>query len=574
MKKLISLTLVLTLIFAVMAPVSSVFAQETANADLTPIIYVRGNGNRLYNADNKIIASDISHITLGGDGEDTKDTIIETASNILLPLLTEGLIFDKWDNYGKAVYDELSPLLDEAILDGDGNPRYGTGIGKGAENANKWKAKQKFTDENGLYVVRDYEHDTREYSFAYDWRLDPFHSADLLHEFVTTILETTGAKQVSFVSRCLGGAVLNAYLVRYGELGHIKNVLYGDTLAMGCSSISKGFSGQVEFDSENLQRYEGQLTHCAEIGEGVGFEIPLLADEIIQRTLDLFNQVGATDKLLEPIESLYNRLYKALIPALFQSFGYGSMPAYWATVYEEDFDLALEVMFGEEGSEARTYYAGLIEKITYYRENVTSKLPGLYEEFAKPVEDGGYGVHIGTVSKYGYLNPPAIKDSDALNDATVNLSDASFGATTVKVGRTFSDDYIAQRTAEGKGKYISPDKQVDTSTCVFPDTAWVIKNQHHGYGDTIFEIAYEFCNGTNVTVETSSFPRFMMFDEYTETWTPMTEDNCADFDFMTRPEIKPTTETRLVSLMRFFTAIIELFTKLFKGELDFSNLFG
>ena len=573
MKKLISLSLVLTLLFAVMAPMTTVFAEEADTSKLTPIIYVRGNGNILYNGDGKPIASDFGQISLGDSEEESKDKIVETASNILLPFLTEGLIFNKWDNYGKAIYDEISVLFEEAILDGDGNPRYGTGIGKAAERANTWKTKQKFIDENGLYIVRDFENESREYSFTYDWRLDPFHNADLLHEFVTAILDTTGAEQVSFVSRCLGGVVLNAYLVSYGKEGLVKNVLYGDTLAMGSTSITKGFSGQIEFDAENLQRYEGQLNHCAEIGEGLGFEIPLLADEIIQKTLDLFNQVNATDKILEPIESLYNRLYKALIPALFQAMGYGSMPSFWATVYEEDFDLALKVMFGEEGSEARTYYAGLIDKITNYREKVTSKLPGLYEEFAKPIEEGGCGVHIGTVSKYGYLNPPAVKDSDALSDATVSLSDASFGATTAKVGRTLTDDYIAAHF-EGNGKYISPDKQVDTSTCIFPDTAWVIKNQHHGYGDTIFEIAYEFCNGTNVTVEKSSFPRFMMFDEFTETWSAMTEDNCADFEFMTRPEIKPTTETRLVSFMKFFTMILEFFTKLFKGELDFSNLFS
>ena len=567
MKKLISLTLVIVMLFAVMAPVATVFAQEAEISSPTPIIYVRGNGNRLYNANGDLIASDFGHISLGEDGEDTKETIIETASNILLPFITEGLFFDEWDNYGKAIYDEISPLFEEAILDGDGNPRYGTGISKAEKNANEWRANRNAINADGTYNVRDYD-------FTYDWRLDPFYNADLLHEFVTKILAKTGASQVSFVSRCLGGVVLNAYLERYGHLGQVKNVLYGDTLAMGCTAITKGFSGQVEFDSENLQRYEGQLIHCAELGEGVGFDIPLLADEIIQKTLDLFNQVNVTDKFLEPIESLYNKIYKALIPALFHAFGYGSMPAFWATVYEDDFDLAMNVMFGDEDSEARTYYAGLIEKITYYREHVTSQLPDLYEKFAAPVEDGGYGVYIGTVSKYGYLNPPAVKDSDALNDATVNLIDASFGATTAKVGRTLSDDYIADRVAEGKGKYISFDKQVDTSTCLFPDSSWVIKNQHHGFSDTIYEIAYEFCNGTKVTVETSSFPRFMMFDEFAETWSPMTEDNCADLDFMTRAEVEPTTATKLSALMRFFTMILNFLTKLFNGKIDFSNLLG
>ncbi len=554
MKKLISLILVTLMLFSVMAPLVSVSAE--GNEEATPIIYVRGNGNRLYNDKGEMIATDFGHVNLGDDGEETKSKIVETASNILLPFITEGLIFDEWDNYGKAIYDEISPLFEQAILDGDGNPCYGTGISKSEANANAWRSGKNFINKDGTYNVRDYD-------FVYDWRLDPFYNAKLLHDYVTKILKATGAKQVSFVTRCLGGVVMNAYLVEYGHLRQVKNVLYGDTLAMGCTSITKGFSGQVEFDSENLQRYEGQLIHCAEIGEGVGFAIPGLADEIIQNTLDLFNQVDATDKLLEPVESLYNKLYKALIPALFHSFGYGSMPSFWATVYEDDFDLALKVMFGEKGSEARTYYSGLIEKITTYRERVTSKLPSLYTTFSEE-----YGVHIGTVSKYGYLNPPAVKDSDALNDATVNLSDASFGATTAKAGRTLSEKYISAQIADEKGKYISPDKQVDTSTCMFPDTAWVIKNQHHGFSDTIYEIAYEFCNGTGVTVETSSYPRFMMFDEFTEVITEMTEDNCADLEFMTYAETKPTIMSRLVAFFKLLTTFINLFTRFFDRSAD------
>ena len=98
MKKLISALLVAVTLFVVMAPLSSVLAAEAETSEATPIIYVRGNGNRLYNDKGQLIATDFGHISLGDGDEDTKDTIIETASNILLPFLTEGLILDEWDN--------------------------------------------------------------------------------------------------------------------------------------------------------------------------------------------------------------------------------------------------------------------------------------------------------------------------------------------------------------------------------------------------------------------------------------------------------------------------------------------
>ena len=79
----------------------------------------------------------------------------------------------------------------------------------------------------------------------------------------------------------------------------------------------------------------------------------------------------------------------------------------------------------------------------------------------------------------------------------------------------FAEHNIQKRTAEGKGKYISFDKEVDTSTSTFPDTTWIIKNVHHNRFSTEVEIATEFCRGTNVTVESSNYPRFIMYDEFT-----------------------------------------------------------
>ena len=219
-------------------------------------------------------------------------------------------------------------------------------------------------------------------------------------------------------------------------------------------------------------------------------------------------------------------------------------------------------MFGKEGSEGREYFTGLIEKITIYRERITAKLPELYDTFTKE-----YGIHFGVVAKYGYINDPITVGRYNLSDGLVCVKDDAFGATTSKVGSTLSESHIQNRKAEGKGKYISFDKEVDTSTSRFPDTTWIIKNVDHNRFSTEVEIATEFCRGTNVTVESSSYPRFIMYDEFNKSWSPMSESNCADYSFLSKPEEKPTTETKLVSLMNFFTAILNFFRKLFSGEL-------
>lgn len=550
MKKFISVFLTAMMLFTAFYPVVSASAAE---AQATPIVYLRGNGEKIYNADGEEVAADIGDITVSDNGEDSKNKIVEAAVNILLPFLGEGLLNNEWDNYARAIYDEISPLFDDAILDGNGNPRNGTGVHPDALKASEANANKNLI-KNGQYGFFAY-------MFCFDWRLDPYEHVDRLHSYIETVMKSTGKKQISLASRCLGGSLLNAYLEKYGHLGHIKNVMYCETLSDGCNVISKGFSGQINIDTKSLQRYEGQLTYCDKIGFGIGFEVTEIVDEIIVNTLDILTQTGAMDIFAGKTQELYAKLYKALIPAVFHSIGYASQPIYWTLVEEEDFDLALEVMFGEEGSEARTYFAGLIEKIQNYRAKVTSQRDKLYEKFS---ED--YGIHIGVIAKYGFLNAPFTEGYDDLSDSLVSLKDSSLGATCAKVGSVLDEKYIENRIIEGKGKYISPDKKVDTSTCKFPDTTWVIKNVHHDDFDPICRVlAEKFLNGTEVNVENSGFARYRINDYDAITVEDMTEENCADLEFINRPEPEPDLMSKLASLMRFVTTFFKFIIALING---------
>ncbi len=551
MKRIISLILTLIMIVTLAAPVA--YAAEAQN-EITPIIFLRGNGEdiRYENGAGELVLDEIDQVL--GSIEFEKEGFMRELTNILIPFITKGLPRDEWDECRKAIYTAISPFFDQCIMDGDGNPRLGTTISTQAQ----W---------NNLNPNVNNAYSAGNLAFHYDWRCDPYENADLLDAFVDRVLAATGKSQVSFVSRCMGGTLLNAYLERYGHTGKIKNVLYGDTLGGGSTILSKLFSGKVSIDGKNTQRYLGQLEYCAQIGQGVGFALPELLDEIVTTTLDLFTQVNVTDVLGDKIEGLYNELLIMIFPALMHATGYATTPNYWTCVREEDFDEAMLLMFGEEGSEGREYYAGLIDKITYYREHVTAK----GDDFVK---DMSAYAHIGSVAKYGFLNVSLVEDNDIHSDALASLEHATFGATVAKVGTTLSDDYIAARVAEGNGKYISPDKVVDTSTTAIKDATWVFKNAHHNHADMVFAIANVFCKGTNVTVENSGFARFNMYDVATNKWTEMTEDNCdVELEFMTRAEKEPNLMTKLAAGLRFLTMIFKLLTKVISGEISF-DAFG
>lgn len=552
MKKLISLSLVLIMLFAVMAPVASVSAAN----ERTPIVYIRGNGDGLYYEDGTLCVAQFEDLTLGGDDGIDKDTIVETVFNILIPFVTEGMLFDKWDNYGKAIYDELKPLFPDAGLDYNGNPTKGTGVHPDVMAKSIAASKSTWN-----YVYNG------QYAFAYDWRLSPYDHVDRLHEYVLQVLRTTGQDQVSMYCRCMGGSLLAAYLEKYGDTGLIKNVIFCDSLQNESTLFSKAFSGQIEFDAKTIERYAGQVDFLGATGDGVGFTFGDVLYEIVFKTMDFFNQINVTDKALDEVEALYERLGKALMPALLHAFGMATQVNYWTEVNNKDMDAALDLVFGKEGTEYRVKYKGLIDKILYYREHVSSDLEGFYDSLDKN------NIYYGIIAKYGFMNMPLVKDADLLSDSLVSLTHCTFGATTAPIGQKLSEDYIAGVSEENR-KYIAPDKQVDLSTARVPDRTWILKNAHHDVIDCLEPVIWEFLNGTNETVDTvTAGSQFMVFDYETLTATKMTEDNCADYEWITRPVEEPTTATRMSAFMRFFTMILNFFTKLLNGEFSFSDIF-
>ncbi|MBE6775895.1 MAG: hypothetical protein E7543_06870 [Ruminococcaceae bacterium] len=549
MKKLISVILALVMLFTLMAPCASAVTEERL-----PIVYIRGNGETIYGPDGNPVGARLEDMM--GEGEDgiagvDKDAIVEAAVNILLPLLTEGLIFDKWDTYGRAIYDEVAPLFKNAALDSEGNSPEGVGVSQ--ERLKQSEAKSK-TDTK-YYNLYDYE-------FCFDWRLSPYDHVDRLDEYIQNIKAATGKSQVCIYVRCFGGSLAMAYLEKYGSKKDVARVMFTDVLSNGTAVVSDAFSGKVEFDAAYVQRYLGQLEQCDALDVGQGFTLTGLTNEIVFKTLDLFTKTGTADMLLDGVEGLYEKLYKSLLPALCFATGIATQVNYWTCVYEEDFDAALDVMFGSE--EAQEAYPGVIRKIKEYREKVTSKLPELYKTFS---ED--YGIRIGVSAKYGYMNVPFIESMHDMTDSLVSVKDAAFGVTCADINTVLSDKDIAGVDE----KYISADRKINTSTCIFPETTWVIKNAHHDCWELSDAIGLQFLRSKDMTVDSyAQYPTFMRFYEETRTYEPLTTENCEDYDWYSLAEDEPTTESILVSMMRWFKMIFEILTKLLKGELELGSL--
>ena len=118
------------------------------------------------------------------------------------------------------------------------------------------------------------------------------------------------------------------------------------------------------------------------------------------------------------------------------------------------------------------------------------------------------------------------------------------------MGKTLSEEYLSDKDP----KYISPDKQVDASTCLFPEKTWFINClKHSSYHDSLDELSdIILYSSEEVTVDTlEKYPRFLKFDYKSESVSENKAENNNIF-------------------IRFFKAILDFFETLKKF---FSKIF-
>ena len=553
MKKLVSAVLIIIMMLTCAAPAFAAGVVEEL-----PIILLQGDGTQIYVPDETAPNGERNVWDSLFDGVGS-DKIVESVANVLLPFLTEGLLFDQWDNYYDAFYDEIAPIFDPLRLDGDGNPRYNSGLGKADLKNNETVCNQNPAKwQGGKYKATNYV-------FLYDWRLDPLSYVEDLHSFIQKVMKATGKNQVNLAANCLGGSYILAYLEKYGDKGHIKNVFFNTTVGNGTDLLTDAYCGDIILDFDAIERFLYQnVQKDGETVAGLLRTTPFI-NELILTSYDLLSQTHVLDGLGITFDELYQKIYTGLVPKLAIAI-FATMPGYWSVILPERYEEAKGFVFGEEGDEMYEEYEGLIAKLDNYYNTVSSNKLAIIEKCQAA------GVHFGATGKYGYQLYPFVKSQNELGDQLVDLEHSSFGATcAANVHSTLSDEYISTRDS----KYISPDKMVDASTSLFKDSLWIMKNLSHDNTALDYELIEAFCRNTEFTVDSDPrFPQYMILlpetmerdpetgalDNSTGTIVPMTEENCHLSLWDEIPEDaqeEPTIASRIAAFFRWLTAMIK-----------------
>lgn len=447
-KRALSILVAFALVLALLMPMASAASAKSARCacGAVPEIYIPGWNSTIY--------------YMEGTPEQRNASFVNT-DNIyfglgrLLRGFGLGLLNWDWDFVADGVGWLLTALFDETRMTADGRSVHPV--------SHHWKLNP--------------EQDHREnlsYRFGYDWRIDPMEAARQLNDFIQAVKAQTGHDKVGVFGDSQGTCIAMAYLATYG-VRDLDSFVLGVGAFNGVTVVGEMFCGKLHIDSKALVNYLSIL----------------IGDDFVNSLLGGARKIGLLDTIIEPIEygflpKVIDRIYDQYLMDLF-----GNFPSIWAFVEDEYFEDAKTHMLNGREKE----YAKLTGEIDDYHYNVMAKSGELL------LGAKAKGVKVALMAGYNLAAIPVTETCAYQCDNLVPTANASAGATVAPYGE------VLPLT---EGKYLSPDRIIDASTCLLPDTTWFFKDNPHGVG-AMGELRRWFMQGPKgQTVFTDPrFPQFM-----------------------------------------------------------------
>lgn len=473
MKKKISFRLLAVVMALVvcLVPMLAVIANAQGEESV-PIISIHG-----------LMASDVWVDPNDPDSElawpPSKDLILEAVKSAV-PAIANIAITKDWQKFGDDVCDIAKKMFAPIYCGEDGSVVNGSGI--------------RFTYPAPEKIEKD-----SIVNFRYDWRLDPVEVAAQLDKFIDYVLECSGAETVKISCHSLGGVITNSYLTIYGD-SKVSGVCFNSTAIFGQKYIDELMTGKIVLNADSLQFFLGYALDYNEYKTLINEIIAVLRAAGL---LDVIANLGNTI-----VENILEQAAREVLAPMF-----GGWPSIWAMIKDGDIqeseDFCFNVIYKDVDRSA------LKAKIDRYNTVVRP-----YKESNLKKLNNDASVYV--VSRYGYCSIPITPSWDIVSDGVVDSVSTSFGATIAPYGQTLSEEYLAKADP----KYISPDKTLDASTCLFPEQTWFIKDmQHANNPDSLEEMMYTFLRyDGQATVDTfDRYPRFNQYDYVNDVISPYTE---------------------------------------------------
>jgi len=484
MKKVLSIFLAavitLSVCFTASAAASPEHNADTCDSD--PVVIVRGMDfmNILLDpgTENERLVNDISFKTLA-----------PWAGKILLSLASDGK-----DAALETVIDAAYDLFKYNTMDKTGHPVYNTGMESYPESVDNYEIflKEDKYEYGSAHTFIDNLPQGHTYMVTYDWRLDPLEVADNVNAVVETALRETGHSKVKIVCSSMGGIMTVAYLTKYGY-DKVERCLFMSSTFCGAQIATDLLTGGIEITPQTLYNLVSSY-----VSDNV----------ILSKLVSLVYKAGLFDSVTKItdyiIDNYKDEVYEKVLTPIF-----GCTPAIWGLIQYDDFDEAVNYMFGENADE----YSEIIAKASALREMMHNR-DALLEEMMDN------GVKVAVVSNYGLPMMPIYSGAVLTGDRILEAPMTSGYATIANYGQTLGDDYKAADES-----LVSPDNMVDLSTALLPEYTYMVKYAPHvasSYGTDYGEFLLYLVTADDLKAGANEkYPQFMISDEKNESLAPL-----------------------------------------------------
>ncbi|MBP9988660.1 MAG: hypothetical protein KBT46_04100 [Ruminococcus sp.] len=481
-KTAISIVLCLLLSLSVMLPC---FAKE----EKTAFIVVSGmNTVPLYCSDERVFGPEASVIT--------------SAVMKSLPSVMQFLVERDYDKLANGLLPAVRSMFEKLSCNPDGTSKYDIScekfFGRAADFASTFENEE--TDEFAL-VRSGMEAFGAEntYFYNYDWRLSPLDDAEELHDYIEMVKSKDNYDRIVLAAYSMGGTVVCSYLYKYGS-SDIDTLALCSTAFQGTTSVGTLFTGEFCFSMSGLMRRFAELAR----------------DNFWENFLNTFNKVLNASGINESIENIANDMSYKMLDKIYSEvitpvFGY--LPGLWALCDSERFETAKENILDT------TANAELIKMIDEYKYNVQDKAFELLKDAEKDT-------NVYVIAQYNRQGLPVSKAAATSNND--NLIDTEFesgGAVCSLLGQTLPDGYV--QAVDCGHNHISYDKNIDASTCMFPEQTWFIRDMMHvdyPYGEAADFIIWLMQSENQLTIHSNArYPQFMIYSYDNNTLSPLDE---------------------------------------------------
>lgn len=469
MKRLMSVILAAGLIFSLCTPA---FATKSCNCGYTPVIYIPGFGEPIYNELNSPEPVSVF--------PPSDDAIAKSVPDLLMAVMG-GLLVGNDRVFGKYAIKGAEKMLGPAALNPDGTAAENSGVDFDGVEEDLHKIAHTLTDE---------DIDDKYFTFLYDWRLSPIDNAKLLKNFVNDVKSTTGHKKISFVCHSQGNTVLMSYLALYGGK-NIDKIICLSPAYKGLSLVGALFTEKISISNKG----DALETYLKGI---MGYEDA--KSQLIGAVVSLINDYGIVDFVLNYVQKvLDSQLDKIFDECLIDIFG--TMPGLWSFVPDEYYDEAKETML-----KGNNKYSGLVEKTDYYHDNVQTKA----EKILRQAKADGAKIIIS--AGYNISSIPVTFEPADQSDFLIDTKYMTLGAICAPINGNLGENY-KQANRKCGHNHLSPDGIIDASTCAFPEYTWFIRNSGHAdFGNEYLEFINWALNysGQPTVRSNELYPQFMM----------------------------------------------------------------